>query len=482
MFRTRSLELEALEARTLLSFLPAEFYSVGASPRSVTTADFNGDGALDLAVPNINSNDLTVLLGDGAGAFAGAGTYAVGEGPHFAAVADFNGDRALDLLVSNSFDSTFSFLAGNGDGSFQPAVSFPSPGEFPHRLLLTDLNGDSHVDLLVLYSLSDAVGLLLSNGDGSFVDGGRVGVGLFPTGLTLGDFNGDGVADLAIANLLESTVTVLFGGKGGFGDPVTYAGLPNSWSVVACDFTGDDLLDLAVSTVEGVAVLPGRGDGTFGKPLVHPAGLDPVEVTTADVNGDRLPDLLVANAAGNSGSVLLGNGDGSFRPAESYAVGVEPYYIAVGDYNSDGFPDLAVSHYGADTMSILLNAGDWTGPGDQPSPGMGWQSALTGDRSSPSPGPAPPAAHGWLAAHQNLSQAVAIGLPGGRQSGKQATLELRLDRGSKRAHREVRHRGDVVLPLLVEGPGESAVLSSFGAPPGKGSYNTAQPNHLEHHP
>ena len=48
----RTLTLEALEDRTVLSFLPAVTFPVGVLPRAVTVADFNNDGKPDLAVVN----------------------------------------------------------------------------------------------------------------------------------------------------------------------------------------------------------------------------------------------------------------------------------------------------------------------------------------------------------------------------------------------------------------------------------------------
>ena len=48
----RKLTLEALEDRTVLSFLPPVTFPVGVLPRAVTVADFNNDGKPDLAVVN----------------------------------------------------------------------------------------------------------------------------------------------------------------------------------------------------------------------------------------------------------------------------------------------------------------------------------------------------------------------------------------------------------------------------------------------
>ena len=47
---------------------------------------------LDLAVPNRDSNNVSILLGNGDGTFDSANNFAVGEGPMSIAVEDFDGD------------------------------------------------------------------------------------------------------------------------------------------------------------------------------------------------------------------------------------------------------------------------------------------------------------------------------------------------------------------------------------------------------
>src|SRR5262245_20955746 len=64
--------LEALEDRRLLSFSPAVNHTVGINPQDIVTADFNNDGRLDIATVNAGSNNVSVLLGNGAGGFAGS--------------------------------------------------------------------------------------------------------------------------------------------------------------------------------------------------------------------------------------------------------------------------------------------------------------------------------------------------------------------------------------------------------------------------
>ena len=78
----RKLTLEALENRTVLSFVPPVTLPVGVQPRAVTVADFNNDGKPDLAVVNqgpssTSQGSLSVLLGNGNGSFQPAVTTAV---------------------------------------------------------------------------------------------------------------------------------------------------------------------------------------------------------------------------------------------------------------------------------------------------------------------------------------------------------------------------------------------------------------------
>src|SRR5215831_10568369 len=68
-------------------------------PYAITTADFNRDGRLDIAVANYTGNSVTVLLGQGNNAFSSM-TYGVGVGPSSITAADLNGDLIQDLIVT----------------------------------------------------------------------------------------------------------------------------------------------------------------------------------------------------------------------------------------------------------------------------------------------------------------------------------------------------------------------------------------------
>jgi hypothetical protein len=78
----------------------------------ITSADFNRDKKLDLAVANGGDNDVTVLLGDGRGGFAPASgsPFAVGAFPLGITSADFNRDKKPDLATANIASSNVTVL------------------------------------------------------------------------------------------------------------------------------------------------------------------------------------------------------------------------------------------------------------------------------------------------------------------------------------------------------------------------------------
>jgi hypothetical protein len=196
-----------------------------------------------------------------------------------------------------------------------------------------------------------------------------------PDGIVAGDFIGNGILDLAVsnnpaANGAGNGVAIYIGnGDGTFQAPVTYAvGHPGALTVG--DFNGDGKLDIAVlqPLVGQVAILLGNGDGTFGPSNAFGTGSDPVAIATADVNGDGHLDLVIANFKGNNVSVLLGNGDGTFQTQQTYNTGINPTAVAIGDFNGDGFLDLAVANNNDNTVSIMLNNGTGGFPTQTPLP------------------------------------------------------------------------------------------------------------------
>ncbi len=357
------------------SFQPSHNYSAGASPIAVAVGDFNGDGIPDLAVANsadARTNNLSVLLGNGDGSFQAPRSFPAGAYPDAIAVGDFNGDGVLDVAVTDGGTTPYQVrvLLGAGDGSFQPAQSLAAPNR-PQALAVGDFNGDGALDLVTANDTAGSVSVFLGNGDGSFQPDRTFAAGSYPHGVTVGDFNGDGIADLAVADegtnpsFQDGRVSVLLGnGDGSFQPAQSFAAGSRSYAVVAGDFNGDGISDLAVANFDSgtVSILLGNGDGSFQAAQDFAAGSYAASLATADFNNDSLSDLAVENFGGVA--VLLSNGDGSFPTPSSFPAGTGPEAVAVADFNGDGIPDLAVadsgSSFGHGSGAVLLNNGNGT--------------------------------------------------------------------------------------------------------------------------
>jgi hypothetical protein len=119
-----------------------------------------------LAVPNVGSNDVTILLGNGDGTFSSAAgsPIAVGSSPSSVAVGDFDGDGKQDLAVADSGSNDVAVLLGSGDGGFATAPGSPvAAGSTPYFVAAGDLNGDGRPDLAVANYIDNDVAIYLNH-------------------------------------------------------------------------------------------------------------------------------------------------------------------------------------------------------------------------------------------------------------------------------------------------------------------------------
>jgi hypothetical protein len=364
-------------------------YEAGPNPHGVAIGDFTGSGIPDIVVTNQGfffhdefhpGTTVTVLLGNGDGTFQPPRTFDSGITPTDVAVGDFTGDGRLSIVTADEGFSTVpsdvSFLRGNGNGTFQDPVSLSLgvPG-VARSLAVVDLNGDGHLDIVAASDTSDggAVSVLLGRGNGTFQNTLTFPVsndpGFLPVFMALGDFSGDGHLDVAVSGILGSVPRIgLYllpgNGDGTFQSP-TAIGIQQGSPLVAGDFTGAGIDDLAVnsgSAVSGgsVAILLGQPGRFFDFPSTFPAGAGATSVQAADLTGAGFNDLITADSQDNTVSVLLANGDGTFQAPITSAVGKDPESLVVADLNGDGIPDVVVLNLGDRTISVLLGNGDGT--------------------------------------------------------------------------------------------------------------------------
>jgi len=304
------------------------FGTGGDFPTSVAVGNFknrfynNARPYNDLAVTNLNSGKVSILLNNGSGSFsqAAGSPFAVGSRPSSVAVFDFDQDGNDDLAVANAGDSAVAILMGNGQAAFTPNTNSPvAVGGGPSALVLADFNGDGKMDLAVADLSASAVSVSLGDGTGTFPTVTDYPVGRSPSSIAVGDFNKDGKLDLVVANRLNGSVIFLLGdGKGAFQPARNFSVGGDPLSVAVGDFDGDTEPDVAVANLfsNSVSVVLNTTD------IVPPATIATL-TPPANGNGWNKTSVSVALSATD-------NAGGSGVKEIHYTIAANPEVVVAG--------------------------------------------------------------------------------------------------------------------------------------------------------
>jgi hypothetical protein len=300
-------------------FRPAPGSPLRLAAHLVAAGDVNNDRNPDLALTHHDSFGVNVLLGAGDGRFAPApgSPFAAhrtnGPHNHGLSLADVNGDGRPDAVTSNQDDNSVSVLLGDGRGAFAPAPGSPfAVGRAPYPHAVGDLNGDGKPDIVTPNVGAGSVSVLLGDGRGGFTNaaGSPHAVAPRPYYAAVGDLSGDGRPDIVTSHDDSNALTTLLGdGRGGFTPAPPFDLGRRAFKLVAADVNGDARTDLVVGTegAESLAVLLGGARGGYAHAPGSPyaVGRSP-RAAVGDVNGDGRADILTANHESGNVSVLLG--------------------------------------------------------------------------------------------------------------------------------------------------------------------------------
>ena len=347
----------------------------GKGPHYIGIADLNHNGKPDIVVCNSDDGTLSVYLQDPRGNFqlAPGAPIAAGPQPNDIGFGDFNGDGNVDLAVPNHQSPYITIMLGNGDGTFRPAPNSPFKTDtypHPHGVALGDFNGDGKLDVMTDSWGHDKIELFLGDGLGNLqLPGKTFSAGKRPyQRLRAADFDKDGHMDIVTTNLDDNTASILLGdGRGGFhaaaGSPVPAGAAP--WSVTISDFNRDGNLDFATIPYApdvkdpskiAVTVMLGDGKGGFapapGTPLSLAGCGGPNLVAAGDVNGGGYPDIVVSCAQNDRVLEFIGSKSG-FSEATTIPIKTGWGGLAVADLNGDGRSEVLVGNSDQNTITIL---------------------------------------------------------------------------------------------------------------------------------
>lgn len=308
-----------------LSYVPDAFGTIPRDNEHVRSADFDGDGNIDVVFVAEADRTHQLFLGNGKGGFTDASdrlpAHSQGNG---LAVGDLNGDGLPDIFIGSTGE-----IAGGTErarnllflndarrpGHFidATATNLPDANDQTEGVAMADMNDDGHLDV-VLASPAHPNRLLLNDGTGRFTDASErldLRVPMETREVHVADVTGDGKPDILFFNITSNnggwdkdpqTRLLVNDGNGRFLDE-TEARLPkhrfSSWAGTVVDFNGDGAPDLLVGAIQVPGFVPlqlrawqNDGAGTF-----------------SDVTLDAVPGITV----GRSWSMGQGDLDGDGR-------------------------------------------------------------------------------------------------------------------------------------------------------------------------
>jgi hypothetical protein len=383
--------IDAIDAPILLTG-PITF-DTGGSPEGIAAADFNADGSVDLAFATENDNGATVRLNtstSGSESFTDPVLFPTATQALRLVAADFNGDGAPDLAVANQAPITGSTLSilldTTGTGStptFADAVTVANLDRMC-SIVTADFNGDGKPDLAFGSGSSTPINVILDTTmtgataptfSAAVPFATNAGTTAGVVAAAAGDLNSDGKPDLVTVNLDTQTISILLNTTTTgattptFAAHVDLAAGTNPTELAIGDLDGDGKPDIVVvdlgpsggtETSDALLIFrnttpTGATTPTFASPVSVTTLPHPTAVAIGDIDRDGLPDLVVVSSFAGKVSVLANQGALGFALATPDIVLVPgSSWPVLADLDGDGKLDMAIANVVTNTVSVIL--------------------------------------------------------------------------------------------------------------------------------
>ena len=300
------------------TFQEKQDFATGHYSYFVVTGDWDADGDMDLAIahsdgsieeaPRVDTDSVTILKNDGNGGFQTKKRYPITRNSASIYAADVDGDGDVDLIVPNShIGATATILRNDGSGLFNDKVILPTDYG-PIAAFSSDVDNDGDMDVLIANDgwahgggTDGSVAIFKNGGNGFQTKVDYYRAGGWPHGVLVSDLDLDGDGDLVVPNYVLKNK-----GDGSFQSPSLIPTAVSTEFISAADVDGDGDMDLAMAS--GVAsIFKNKGDGTF-LPQAYTTGNSLSGLLVADLDHDGDMDLAVSNHKVKSVTVLLNRG------------------------------------------------------------------------------------------------------------------------------------------------------------------------------
>ncbi len=304
-----------------ISFAEKIIAPVSKQPAGISFGDLDKDGRNEILVNSIGLEGfVTILKNQGNMSFQRlADLKTAGGSIYDATVSDLDNDGLLDIALPNVFlnaVSIFRNISAGGNIQFEPVKNIPT-NAYPDRLRIEDLNDDGKPEMMVSYYVPGNSASVFKNistsGSIGFDSKQEHFVGFSVDDIAMEDMDGDGVKDL-IASGFERTILKknisTSGGPLTFGNEVV---IPIFWNgpIQSADIDNDGKQDLCYeSGMFRVSVFRNRAD------QAQIISIDPAiagKGTEVVIKGIKLSNVNAVSFGGVSAQSFTVVNDGEIR-------------------------------------------------------------------------------------------------------------------------------------------------------------------------
>jgi hypothetical protein len=361
--------------------IPGVQADAGNTPTDIATADLNGDGTLEVLVPQAGDDKINALsLDPSTGNFGpysltkvkGSNRQALtGPAPINIGTADFNGDGCIDATTVNTASRDFGMFLGRGpayDGLdphpasyfLDQVTPFPQTFRIPNGLVVADFNGDKKVDMASANSGDRTVSIQINQGSSTSPLDAK-GNWKWPA-LKKGAPPTPTVTFTDSAKRLLATYT--------YNSVTKRYNLTASSTTSGCGKDSTSPIDWNLDYDGGRPKAPINpavfGPATFA-PTLQGAGYAPIDVAGGDFNGDKITDLVTGSTMDGNVYVITSTPGKKFKPGFKASPPIDigscaegkrmPQFFATGDWDGDKKTDIAFSSPACHDVVILKNLG-----------------------------------------------------------------------------------------------------------------------------
>ena len=366
-------------------------------------ADLDGDGYIDLVLPNYYSasyqQDSYIYWGSAAGHSSADRTGLFTYGTLGACLEDFDNDGDTDVLFSSYRQasgypgfSTESTLFWNDNGTFTNANSTALENEGARMCVTADLNNDGWIDIVLPSYINDdssdknnTTSSIYWGSSAGYSTGSRTQLtgGRAPRA-KVADVNTDGFLDILLVRYRDATTyavssDIYWGSTGTYSNSnKTQLEGHGNWDAAIADLDGDGRTDIALSSnYGGSGVVPSPyGHVYYGSQVGYTSGnrislenYGGRDISARDLDGDGQAELIVSNRAfsgtfeGDS-YIYWGSTAGYSNTNRTGLPTQDSRRHDIGDLDGDGWPEIVFANYQSDasqTTNSVIYWGSATG-------------------------------------------------------------------------------------------------------------------------